>query len=581
MAVEHLLDEFPAVSTRLWEDAIHKDLKGADYAKKLIWQSPEGIAVKPYYRREDIEGLRIDQTPGNFPYLRGTRAAGGWRIREEIEAVEPEQASRDAQHALAAGAEEISFSRVTVGNASDLAMVLSNLQSAPVHFEHADEALAGLLCERLNERPNSQRISTGFDPLLNPEFAAATILNTPQALVPFTIHGECFEEAGANAIEEAAFTLAAGIDFLAEMDVRGVEVDRAADSVSFAFSIGASYFFQIAKLRAFRMLWARAIESFGGRPEARRAHIHARTSSWNKTVYDPHVNVLRTTTEAMSAALGGADSICVMPFDSCYKVPDEGSRRLARNTQLVLKHEALLAQVADAGAGSYYLESLTDVIARDAWKLMQQIEAEGGYRKARDAGKIDAALEASANVQESAVATRRRVFIGTNQYADAREKVLGRVDLLRITERARGAGAYEKLRLRTERHEAETGHIPRVLLAEFGDVKMRGARSTFATNFFACAGFEITVERFDDASEMAKVDTDLVVLCSSDAEYLAAAHDLFAEMKLRGREVPVLIAGNPETAEQLRAAGVADFIHVRSNPVEVLTNWQQRLGMKA
>ncbi len=580
MEAEHLLDEFPAVSTQLWEDAIQKDLKGADYAKKLIWHSPEGIAVKPYYRREDIEGLKIDQTPGSFPYLRSARATGGWRICEEIEAADPEQANRDAQHALAAGAEEISFLHAVVGNASDLTMLLANLQSAPVHIGNADEAIIGQLYERLNEKPGSQQLSTGFDPLVNPEFAAQTIRSAPQTLVPFTLHGERFEEAGASTIQEAAFMLAAGIDFLAEMDARGVEIDRAADAVGFAFSIGANYFFQIAKFRAFRMLWARAVESFGGSREAAKAHIHARTSLWNKTIYDPHVNVLRATTEAMSAVLGGVDSVCVTPFDSCYKMPEEGSRRLARNTQLMLKHEALLTQVADAGAGSYYLEAMTDTIAREAWKLLQQIEAEGGYRKAQAAGKIDEVLGTSAKAREKTVATRRRVFTGTNQYANAQETALGRIDSARVTESVRGASAYEQLRLRTERSAAETGRTPRVLLAEFGDVKMRGARSTFASNFFACAGFEIVVGRFDDAQELARADAELVVLCSSDAEYLEMASALLAQMKSLERQTPVLIAGNPETAEQLRAAGVADFIHVRSNPVEVLTSRQERLGMK-
>ena len=580
MEAEHLLDEFPAVSTQLWEDAIQKDLKGGDYTKKLMWQSPEGVAVKPYYRREDIDGLAIDQMPGSIPYLRGSRATGGWRIREEIEAADPEHANRDAQHALAAGAEEIAFLRAAVGNGSDLAMLLENLQGASVHIENADEVIISLLCQRLKETPGPTKISTGFDPMANPEFAAEMIRSAPPAMVPFTIHGERFEEAGATAIQELAFTLAAGIDFLAEMDVLGVEIDRAADAVGFAFSIGANYFFQIAKFRAFRLMWARAVESIGGSREAARAEIHARTSLWNKTVYDPHVNVLRATTEAMSAALGGADSVCVTPFDSCYKMPDEGSRRLARNTQLMLKHEALMTQVVDAGAGSYYLEAMTDALARDAWKLMQQIEAEGGYGKARTAGKIVEALEASAKAREKAVATRRRVLTGTNQYANAQETALGRIEQARVTKSVRGASAYEQLRLRTERSAAETGRTPRVLLAEFGDVKMRGARSTFASNFFACAGFGVVVGRFDYAEEIARPDADLVVLCSSDPEYLEMAHALLTQLNSLRRETPVLIAGNPETAGQLRAAGVADFIHARSNLVEVLTGWQQRLGMK-
>src|SRR5512146_1571290 len=315
METEHLLDEFPAVSTQSWEDVIHHDLKGADYAKKLVWHSPEGIAVKPYYRSEDIAGLNIGQAPGTFPYLRSTRATGNWRIREEIDADDPEQANRDAQNAIAAGAEEISFVHAIVRSASDLGMLLVNLQTVPLHFENADDILMNLLIERLKRKADSPLVSTGYSPLANLDAAEATICSAPPVLIPFTIHGENLEEAGASAVQEVAFTLAAGIDYLAEMDARGVEIDRATASVAFAFTAGASYFFQIAKLRAFRMLWARAVESFGGSHEAAKARMHARTSLWNKTIYDPHVNVLRATTEAMSAILGGADSVCIAPFD--------------------------------------------------------------------------------------------------------------------------------------------------------------------------------------------------------------------------------------------------------------------------
>ena len=580
MEVEHLLDEFPPVSTQLWEDVIHQDLKGADYAKKLIWQTPEGITVKPYYRQQDVANLHIVQAPGTFPYLRSARATGDWHIREEIEAAEPEEANREAKNALAAGAEEISFVRAAVRSAPDLGMLLVNLQEAPLHFANADAALIELLCERLSTRREPQQISAGFNPLADPEFAARIAKNTPAGLVPFTIDGEHLEGAGANAVQEIAFTLAAGIDFLAEMEARGLEIDRAAASIGFSFSTGASYFFQIAKFRAFRTLWAKAVESFGGSREAAKARMHARTSLWNKTIYDPHVNVLRATTEAMAAVLGGADSVCVAPFDRCYKTPDEGGRRLARNTQIMLKHEALLAQVADPGAGSYYLETITDSIAREAWKTMQQIEAYGGYRKAQAAGKLRDALEESRKAREKAVVSRRRVFTGTNQYANTLEKALDRIEPSRVSADYRGAESYEQLRLRTERHAAETGKTPRLLLAEFGDVKMRAARATFALNFFACAGFEIEKRSFENADEIAAAESDLVVLCSSDAEYLDAATALMTMLKALGPETPVIVAGNPDSAEQLRASGVADFIHVRSNPIEVLARWQQRLGIK-
>jgi methylmalonyl-CoA mutase len=582
MATENLLQEFPPVSTQAWEDAIHKDLKGADYARKLIWQSEEGFVVKPYYRAEDLADLGFPEgVPGAFPYIRGARKTGDWRIREEIDATDPEAANRAALHAIAAGAEEIAFLNVAVRNTSDLAMVLANLQEIPVHFQNAGETLVLLLLKRLKNRQDSSPRSTGLDPLSNPDFSAEVLQPAQRTLIPFTIDGVALEESGATAVEEIGFALSAAVDFLAEMQSRNVAIDHAASSIEFSFAIGANYFFQIARLRAFRLLWARVVESFGGTPESARTRIHARTSRWDKTIYDPHVNILRATTEAMSAALGGADSITVATFDECYKSPDEASRRLARNTQIILKHEALFANVADPGAGSYYLEILTNFFTQEAWKLMQSVEASGGFRKMVADGRLAKALQQSLAAKEKLVVSRRRVFTGTNQYANVAESALGRIDPLTAAGSRRGAQVYESLRLRTERHTANTGKVPRVLLAEFGDIKMRAARSTFAANFFACAGFKIETQRFDCANKIADCDADLIVLCSSDPEYLAMATELASELKTLARATPVLVAGNPESAEQLRVAGVVDFIHVRSNPIEVLTNWQQKLGIKA
>jgi len=581
MATEHLLEEFPPVSTAEWEAAIVRDLKGADYEKKLIWRTEEGLAVKPYYRAEDLQGLACaDAAPGEFPYRRSTRTKAGWRIREVIDAPNVESANQAARAAIAAGAEEVAFRAPAVAIAAELKRLVANLGEIPLHFERADEQTIRLLLGWLAEDRISAQVSTGYDALANVEFAVEVIQSAPAGFAPFTIRGDVLEEAGATAVEEVGFALAAGVDFLAAMQERGVAVDRASTAIEFCFATGANYFFQIAKLRAFRMVWARAVESFGGTPDCARARIAARTSRWNKTLYDPHVNILRATTEAMAAVLGGADSVTVAPFDECYRQPDEASRRLARNSQLLLRHEALLGNVADAAGGSYYVETITDFLAREGWKRMQELEARGGYRKALAAGEIAHVLDPRLAAREKAVALRRRVLIGTNQFANAAERVLGRVDERRMKESRRGARAFEELRLRSERYAASGGKLPRVILAEIGDAKMRAARSNFAANFIACAGFEITTMRFKKVEEIAEAEGDLIVFCSSDAEYAAQVAELRQSLKKQGRETSLIVAGFPADAEALAAAGVADFIHVRSNAIEVLTKWQERLGVK-
>jgi len=580
MATEHLLEEFPPVSTAAWEAAITRDLKGADYEKKLIWRTDEGLAVKPYYRAGDLDGaVRRDAAPGKFPYGRGTREEAGWRIREVIGATGTESANRAARAAVAAGAEEIAFAAPAVSSAAELRRLVAGLDEIPLHFEDADEPTIRLLLSWLHARPRSAPVSTGCDALANVEFAAEVIKSAPEKLLPFTIHGNTLEEAGATAVEEVGFTLAAGVDFVAAMQEHGAGVDRAAMATEFCFATGANYFFEIAKLRAFRMLWARVVESFGGASECARARIATRTSRWSKTIYDPHVNILRATTEAMAAVLGGADSVTVAPFDQCYRPSDEASRRLARNTQLLLKHEASLGRVADAAGGSYYVETITDFLAREGWKRMQQIEARGGYRKTLTSEEISKALEEKLAAKENAAVLRRRVLIGTNQFANPAERALKRVEEERVNEIKRGARAYERLRLRSERYEAAGGKLPRVVLAEIGDAKMRAARSAFAANFFACAGFAVATMRCKKAEELAEAEGELIVLCSSDGEYAPLVAELMPRLKALGRETPVVAAGNPADAEQLAAAGIADFINVRSNPIEVLTKWQERLGI--
>ena len=579
MANARLLEEFPRVSTAEWEAAIARDLKGADYQKRLIWRAEDRITVKPYYRASDLKDLAaMGSAPGEFPFRRGSRPDGAWIIREEIDASDVAEANRAACAAVAAGAEGIAFTRLSVGGSAELEAALADLDKIPVHFEIGNEKLLRLLMERRKLQGGGTQLSTGCDALAKAKFAAEIVRGAPDGFVPFTIQA-AFEEKGAACIQEIGFALAAGIDFLALLAEHGVEAKRAAGALEFNFAIGANYFFEIAKLRAFRMLWARAAECFGAAPENSRARISARTSRWNKTIYDPHANILRATTEAMAAIIGGADAVSVAPFDECFKAPDEASRRLARNTQLLLKHEVLLGRVADAGGGAYYVEALTDELAREAWGKMQEIEARGGFRKAKAEGWIAQAMESSLAVREIAVEKRRRVFSGTNQFANPAERALERVDMSWMNGRRRGTCAYEDLRLRTEWRVAETSERPRVLLAEIGDAKMRSARANFAMNFFACAGFAIETRRFISTARIAAAKADLIVLCSADEEYAGLAARLLPKLKALGRKTPVIVAGNPANAPELEAAGISGFVHLRSSPVEVLTKWQQRLGI--
>jgi methylmalonyl-CoA mutase len=437
------------------------------------------------------------------------------------------------------------------------------------------------LIERLKRRPHpAAGIATDLDPLADLDYSAEIVRNAPSGFRLFVIHADEFQEHASGAIEEVGFVLSEAVDFVAEMQAQGLGVDRIASSLSFSFATGPEFFVQVAKLRAFRMVWAKAVESFGGTHKAGMAPIHVRTAHWNKTIYDPHVNILRATTEVISAILGGADSISCAPFDECYKQPDDESRRLARNTQIVLKREALLSHVVDPLGGAYLVEALTNSIASKAWKLFQELETAGGYQKARAAGVIASVLDRRTGSREQAVECRRCVLAGTNRFADASEKALGRIDAVCIRSLPRAAQAFETLRLRTEQFIQRTGDQPRILLAEIGDPRMRSARSQFAADFLACAGFSTSIQQFEHAEQIADCDFDFIVLCSSDAEYLPIAGELLPILGERGSHTNVIIAGNPDTAELLRNLGVADFIQLRSNAVKVLARLQRLMGIR-
>ncbi|MGA9587426.1 MAG: methylmalonyl-CoA mutase family protein, partial [Terracidiphilus sp.] len=490
MATESLLSEFPPVSTEQWENIIRENVKGADYASKMVWHPEEGLAVKPYYRAEDLIGLPfLNAAPGDFPYVRSARFTGDWRIREDVEIADAEEANRVACGAIAAGAEEIAFHHTKLESPSDLALLLANLDAIPVHFAGLSRVPFRLLIDRLEKGPHRATVSLDLNPLADLNQSAEIVRNTPTAVRPFVIHADEFEEHGAGAIEVVGFVLSEAVDFVAEMRDRGLDTDRIAGSLSFSFATGSEFFVQIAKLRAFRMAWAKVIESFGGMRAAGKAPIHARTAQWNRTIYDPHVNILRATTEVISAILGGADSVSCAPFDECYKQPDETSRRLARNTQIVLKRETLLSRVADPLGGSYMVEVLTNSIASKAWKLFQELEIAGGYQRARTTGVIASVLDRRAGLREQAVDCRQRVLAGTNRFANALDRALDRIDVVRLDSVPRVAQEFEALRLRTEQFILHTGCQPRILLAEIGDARMRSARSQFATDFLACAGF--------------------------------------------------------------------------------------------
>ena len=625
-----LFTEFPPVSRADWEEKIREDLKGADFEKKLVWKTCEGFDVRPFYMAEDLERCVIpDAVPGVFPYLRGNRPAGNqWEIRQELEVVPSADNAAHALEMLEKGAGslclvpyETCMHDLDKGKhaAIDEILKVYPLESHGIHFRykngipgHISNILLDLLLDEARRRDiGSERLTASLDtdplsilstegidePRHRREMDMLTLLlskvvaRTPGIRV-LTIHGSLFHNCGASVVQQLAFSLAAAIEYLSFFTGKGYEVDDIARTIQFEFAAGSGFFMEIAGLRAARLLWSAVVNAYRpASPCSTRMNIHTVTSSWNKTIYDPYVNMLRTTTEAMSAVLGGTGSLTVRPFDDHFRSPSDISIRYARNTQIILREEAGLARVADPAAGSYYVETLTSSIADEAWKLLVETEKEGGYVEALRKGFIQDSVERTANERTRNILSGRDILIGINRYPNPDERMEpeiqdhseGRVTTKkagsRVLRPCRASQAFEEMRLRTEQKSPAP---PRVFLFTYGNPAIRKARASFATGFMACAGFTIIDNPgFTSVDEGVKAcldqKPDIVVICSSDEEYPAIVPSICEALK---NNAVLALAGYPqETAGRMREAGIKHFIYLHSNILETLEAIQEELGI--
>ena len=622
---QKLFAEFPPVSTEQWESVIAVDLKGADYEKKLVWRTAEGFNVRPYYRAENLDGIKyLGSQCGEFPYVRGTGKDNNWRIVQTIEVGCPKEANAQATVLLTKGVESIGF---VIGDkefsAADLDTLLSGISvknTELVFSGCATKKVAGLFIDKMDKEgvdPETVRASFVLDPIVKKltlkgtmackngqckgfeNLASLISKGAAYKRIRFVnVSGEIFHNSGSTIVQELAFTLVAGHEYVVTLMEKGLSVDQVAPALRFSMAISSNYFMEIAKFRAARLLWANIMAPYNpSRGCASKMKVHAVTSKWNMTVYDPYVNMLRGTTEAMSAAVSGVHSIEVLPFDTPYEKPTDFSARIARNVQLLLKEESHFNQVCDAAGGSYYIENLTNSIAEQAWNLFRQVEEKGGYIAAFEAGFIQDQVEASAAKKNSNIATRRETLLGTNQFPNFNEVadeaitedvVTGKstckcgcasqaADGVRPLKPYRGAMAFEQMRLKVDR----SGKQPKAFMLTCGALAFARARAQFSCNFFACAGIRVqdntyfkSVEEGVKAALEAKAE--IVVICAADDDYATLAPEAF---KLLGDKAIFVVAGAPACKEELEAQGIKNFISVRNNVLETLQYYLKELGI--
>ena len=613
---EKLFSEFQAPTTQEWLDKIEVDLKGADFQKRLVWRTNEGFNVQPFYRREDLKDLKaVDSLPGEFPFVRGNKKDNNlWFVRQDIVVDDAKAANAKALDILNKGVDSLGFkisgkdvSKEFIATLLDGIMpqyVELNFKTCQRHCVELAEILVAYFKEKsyplaelkgsINFDPIEKILKKGKD--VTPVLAeAAKLIEALKELPEYkciNVNSVALNNAGAYIYQELGYALAWGAEYLNILTEAGVDACEAAKRIKFNMGVSENYFMEIAKFRAARLLWAQIVKQYEPKCDcACQMHVCAITSEYNQTLFDSYVNLLRSQTETMSAALANVDSIVVTPFDKPYEQPTEFAERIARNQQLLLKEEAHFDKLVDVAGGSYTIEHLTDAIAQEGWKLFLAVEEAGGFLAEALKGNIVNAINASNDKRHAAAATRKEFILGTNQFPNFTETSEGKepqscacccgagheAGELPQLNTARLASEFETLRLATEKAQKQ----PIAFMLTIGNLAMRQARAQFSCNFLAAAGYKVmdnlgfkTVEEGVDAA--LKANADIVVICSSDDEY--AEYAIPAFQYLNGRAM-FIVAGAPACSEDLKAAGIENFIHVKSNQLETLRAYNAKLGI--
>lgn len=655
-----LFEEFPAVSTADWYDKIREDLGSRDLDQVLHW-SADGVEMPALLRRDDLPDCSHVDLDVAHPPLTSAPSDGppnGWRVRQDIAHPNPDTARQLAAMAVERGATDLGLVPERAGSFGlDLsAPALLNevlgdldLNDVPLHLEGGPAApvLFADVLDRIGAPEQLRDATLAFDPValqaqgLGPppaeayDLAADLATSAPDGVRSLALDIRVYHETGGTAVQELAYGLAALSDTIASLLDRGVDLSTLCSRLHVLVSVSPRYFVSLAKLRALRLLLPQVLSAFGEETEAsfevspEDLFVQAETSRRSETVFDPHVNMLRTTTEAMAAVLGGCDVLNVRSYDAALRPAENFSARIARNTQLILNHESHFDAVSDPAAGSYYVETLTDKLARAAWETFQSVEAAGGFLHGLRDGTVQSALQESRDDRGERINTRAEVLVGTNHYPNLHERRLDDLEappkestrnqtngqtvsppttlaatrsavvnasalapvVRRLSQAAddieplpslRLSEDVEALRLRTERHAREHGGAPTIVLAPLGPAAARSARATFARNFFGVAGFEVDEHLRFEAPEAAaaaavEAEADAVVLCSSDGEYPTLAPALHSALQTRNCSALLVVAGNPDA---LDADVPADaFIHRGSPLLDTLKTFQRHFGI--
>ncbi|MGI9531178.1 methylmalonyl-CoA mutase family protein [Lutimonas sp.] len=591
-----LFQDFTPPTRQEWLDKVTVDLKGANFDKKLVWKNLNGINIQPFYTKNDQVNT-LANTGENSPAVTNYR---------RITVTDVKEANRLALKALEEGMSGILF-EITSEVLADQLLKDIDYDGISISFILSTESIsfaAAYLAFLEKNQIEADKVQGYIDLQLFDAYLYSGTLDKGKfellskltrqfsqypGLKTLVVSGSRYQDAGSNQIQEIAFTLNSMVFLIEEMTDKGLSEAVVFENLQFVLGLSGEYFIEIAKLRVFNSLVAQIGDKYG--VSANNISLLSKTSTWSKSVTDANTNMLRSTTEAMAALLGNTDAIEIDPYDQEFKESNDFSSRIAGNIATILKEESYFGKVMNPVDGSYYIEELSLKLAENALEVFKNIEALGGFYKQFENEQIQAQIAAVRIKKIQLISQRRLAMVGVNKYPNLMEEISK--DILANNSAVkqskcllphRAGMEIEKIRYATESFVKDHGFRPRVELVSFGQLTMRKARAAFAYDFMGVSGYEIESEKSYEsadaaARESAASKSDVVVFCSSDPDYLESAVDFVREFRSINQSKILLLAGNPaQISDELRATGLDDFIHVRSNIFDTLTGIQNKIS---
>ena len=592
-----LFGNFGNVTKQEWKEKAIIDLKGADFDRKLVWRNLSQIKLQPFYIAEN-----------NKPFLSNTGQNSQSLVNYRRIVVESDkQANALALKAIEEGINGLLFDLKKSVSAYELldGIDLSTITISFILREKETEFANDFFALANENGTNFEDLKGYFDLDIMYNYVTSghvdcnkfdkvtelvKLAENHPNYKAISISGSIYLDSGANQVQEVAYTLNSLVFLIEKYTNRGIEVHKIFDNLHFELAIGSEYFIEIAKFRAFNNLLHVIAEKY--QINKFSYNLTGKTSIWSKSITDANTNMLRATTEAMSAILGNVDGLEIDPYDKEFEKYNDFSSRIAGNIFTILKEESYFGIVSNPVDGSYYIEEVTSEIAEKALELFKIIEKNGGYYRSFESGRIQKQIAEIKFEKIKLLSKRKLVMVGVNKYPNLMETVdqnllsdfnMATKSINKTLKPRRATLEIEALRRNTEECVVKNNHRPIVELTSYGNLGMRKARAAFAYDFMGVSGFKVLDEQSHccaekAAKESANSNSNVVVICSSDDDYNSTAVDFVKTFRTINTSKVLLLAGNPsDIADELQKAGLDGFINVKSDVIDTISSVQNRI----